>query len=76
MPYLTQFDSTTWLHACDIIGVQDITQYHQSDEQESSLIAVALVTGATCYVHAPLKVVLMMIEEGRTDHDHNEEDEF
>lgn len=80
MSYLTQLDRNTWLHACDVIGVQDITeahhQQHEDDEQEP-LVIVSLINGTSCAVRAPLKVVLMTIDEAieQHGHAHGEEEE-
>ena len=78
--FLTQLDRNTWLHCCDVIGVQDITEAHQQqheDADQDPIVIVSLINGTSCAVRAPLKVVLMTIDEAIEQHGcaHGEDEE-
>lgn len=74
--YLTQFDQNTWLHVCDIIGVQDVTEnYRVEGGEDEPICLISLSNGTACPIRSPLKVVLMTIDEAMEQHTHGHEEE-
>lgn len=72
--YLTQFDKNTYIHACDVIGVQEVTDAHRhGDEEIEPIVILTLLNGTSCAVRTPLKVVLMTVEEAMENHSHGED---
>lgn len=80
MQYLTKFDDNTFLHACEIVGVQDVTDANihaqtvhgfgtGNEIDKNPVVCIVLANGNNFLVRSPLQVVLMTLEEALEKHE-------